>query len=99
MLVIRAVAQRSRGIPPCYENLPILGRRGSNQRARCPLAPQPRWLSYTAGLFAQIVEHKLPVCAPSVVTLPGIGSASDRISVGRGGLNTCIPIAIWPDWY
>src|SRR5205814_1035260 len=93
MLVIPSVAQRSRGIPPRYENLPILARRGFNQRARYPLAPQPRWLCYTAGSFAQILEHKLPVCAPSGVTLHGIGQAADRTSVGRTGFKACVPLA------
>src|SRR5207249_6151755 len=94
MRVIPSVAQRSRGITPCYENLPILARRGFNQpRKLSGLAPHPRWLCYTAGSFAQILEHKLPVCAPSGVTLHGIGQAADRTSVGRTGFKACVPLA------
>src|SRR5438874_11362049 len=33
------------------------------------LATQPRWIFYSAGSFAQIVEHRLPVSAPSGVAL------------------------------
>src|SRR5438067_13693846 len=93
MLVIPSVAQRSRGIPPCYENLPILGRRGFNQRARCPLAPQPRCLCYTACSFAQIVENKLPVCALSGVTLHRKVRAAERILGEQSCAKACGRVA------